>query len=71
MATKNGRASNRGRGRPKTKTVEMIAFSSRIRVDQDQQLAEITAETGIPRTRLLEDALAMFLENFERTRGDE
>lgn len=69
MATPKTRgAAKRGRGRPKVNTVEWIAFSSRMRADQDRALAEITAETGIPRTRLLEDALTMFLESYDRRR---
>jgi len=70
MPTKSPRTTSekRGRGRPKSNSVEMIAFSSRMRVDQDEQLAAITAETGIPRTRLLEEALAQYLERYEAKR---
>ena len=66
-AKKEQATGKRQRGRPKGEN-DWIAFSSRIRVDHDQQLAEISTRTGLPRTRLLEDAITMLLEDFARKR---
>lgn len=63
MAKKNVRsaASKLGRGRSKRERVATIPFLSRIRVDQARQLEAITDETGVPRTKLLEEAIAQYL----------
>lgn len=44
----------------------MRPFSSRLRVDYDDRLTELTKQTGKPKTRLLEEAFELYLDHWER-----
>jgi hypothetical protein len=56
----------RPRGRPRAATVMSRPFSSRIRDDHAERLAEIAAETGKPQTRLLEEALTLYFQSLRK-----
>lgn len=44
----------------------MRSFSSRLRMDYDDRLTELTRLTGKPKTRLLEEAFELYLDQWER-----
>jgi predicted DNA-binding protein len=59
-------ARNAARGRPRTLELPMRSFSSRLRIDYDERLTELTTLTGKPKTRLLEEAFELYLDHWER-----
>lgn len=54
------------RGRPKILEMPTSAFSSRLRDDYAERLTEMTRVSGKPKTRLLEEAVEMYLDHWER-----
>lgn len=64
MATRKA-TSRRPRGRPKKLLVPNRQFSSRLREDFLERLARMSAATGKPQTRLLEEALTQYFESLD------